>query len=127
MVPFRFDHRFIKPSMRRCRIPILSPALQTLLLVSIALLLSGGIANSQSIRLLSGQVDTSTAPEFDLSKASGDAEEPRCFLLQFNGPIQPEWIERCETIGARFHVYLPDYAYLISCSPNASQSIRSTT
>ena len=48
------------------------------------------------------------------------AADQALVLVQFQGPVQPEWRFGLEALGARIVDYVPHYAYLISLPPSAS-------
>ncbi|MCH8333003.1 S8 family serine peptidase, partial [Candidatus Sumerlaeota bacterium] len=66
--------------------------------------------------MISGQIDTATQPQADAEALdAGAGENDRTMLIvQFDGPIRPEWIAACEAAGAVFHQYLPQFAYLVT-------------
>lgn len=91
-------------------------ALARWLLVFVALLapLAGAQESHPGIYLNTGRLDT-TAP-VELRQAAGVAVAvagQRAHLIQFTGPIQPEWHAALRQTGVQILNYLPDNAYLV--------------
>lgn len=59
------------------------------------------------------QLDTSTAQVRALRKSTGAFTGRHLHLLQFAGPIKPEWFEALRQSGAQIVSYIPENAYLI--------------
>ncbi len=70
---------------------------------------------SDKIPLRVGAIDTATGAEptvtADLRSADTGSKELR--IVQFAGPIQPEWIDELSTLGLRSVSYLPPNAYVV--------------
>lgn len=80
------------------------------------------------IRLVSGEIDTSKQPQATVSSLktiAGDNSEALT-IVQFQGPIQTEWIDNLKQSGIKVHNYLPDYAYIVSFKPEKLNTIKSS-
>ena len=82
-----------------------------LLLLALGLPLAGAQESSHSIYLNTGRLDT-VAPVAlrQIAATTGAAQQ----LIQFTGPIQPEWYTALLQTGVRILHYIPDNAYLVS-------------
>ena len=60
-----------------------------------------------------GAIVTTSAQAAALRAAVGSFEGRRLHLVQFAGPIRPEWHEDLEATGADVIQYIPSYAYLV--------------
>lgn len=65
------------------------------------------------IRLNAGAIDTSLAATKQLRMPVAPFDGKSMRLIQFAGPIQPEWREALEKTGATIVTYIPSNAYLI--------------
>ena len=65
------------------------------------------------IRLNAKLLDTRAAEIRALRKPAGNFSGKRLHLVQFAGPIKPEWRAALEKHGARIVSYIPENAYLI--------------
>jgi uncharacterized repeat protein (TIGR01451 family) len=65
------------------------------------------------IELHAQRLDTRTTGVKALRAARGNFSGSRLHLVQFAGPIKPEWRGELEAIGARVVDYIPNNAYLI--------------
>ena len=96
-------------------------------LVGVCLLslgLQGGFA--QAIHLNAGDIDTSQAVPATSARALAAATTgSQLHLVQFDGPIQPEWVAQLEQDGYRIVNYIPDNAYLVYGGSTALKSLRS--
>src|SRR5450756_561055 len=71
------------------------------------------VDNYNSIQLNAKSLDT-RAPEIQaLRKGSGTFAGRRLQLVQFVGPVKPEWREALERTGVKIISYLPQNAYLV--------------
>lgn len=78
-------------------------------------------ALAQSLRLNGIEVDKSkTVASADALQKAAGASGQVVVLVQFEGPIQPGWIENIEKLGATVHHYIPEYAYLVSVPATAA-------
>ncbi|MBN1478311.1 S8 family serine peptidase [Candidatus Sumerlaeota bacterium] len=78
------------------------------------------------IGLVSGRIDTSLEPglaEGEMTRLTSGDEE-LMLLVQFEGPIQPEWLEACRDAGAEIHTYLPEFAYLMTLPAGRIAALR---
>ncbi|HZU85996.1 MAG TPA: S8 family serine peptidase, partial [Anaerolineaceae bacterium] len=51
------------------------------------------------------------------------AEDPY-FLVQFIGPIKPEWLEELQTLGVTILGYHPSYTYIVRMDPALSEAVQ---
>jgi hypothetical protein len=65
------------------------------------------------IQLHSGALDTRRAEVRSLRQARGSFTGKRLHLLQFAGPVQPQWREELLAAGAQIVCYVPGNTYLI--------------
>ena len=65
------------------------------------------------IKLNTGILNTRAAAVRALSKSVGNFSGGRLHLVQFAGPVKPEWRTALERTGARIISYIPENAYLI--------------
>jgi hypothetical protein len=68
---------------------------------------------SHFIRLNARQLDTRTPEVKALRQAAVPMPGRRLHLVQFIGPIKPEWRDALETNGAQIVHYIPENAYLV--------------
>ncbi|NUP90547.1 MAG: hypothetical protein HUU25_12140, partial [Candidatus Sumerlaeia bacterium] len=93
-----------------------------------SLILTFGLAAaplSAVIELRGGPLDTSSAPPADeaaLSAIAGPGGEGLA-LVQFDGPIQPEWLDALAAAGAEIHHAIPEFAYLVSLAPSEAEAV----
>lgn len=81
-------------------------------------------AASSVVRLNSGLLDTSTS-EVRALRGSVRAEGGKqLHLIQFAGPIRPEWYEALRRTGAQIVDYIPDNTYLVYGDPSAIERVR---
>jgi hypothetical protein len=79
-------------------------------------------AIAQPIYLNTGVIDTSRAPQrAALPGAAGD----QLHLVQFDGPIQPEWVAQLEAAGWRIVDFVPDNTYIVYGGSNARKALKS--
>jgi hypothetical protein len=71
------------------------------------------VDNYNSIQLNAKSLDTRTPEIQALRKGSGTFTGRRLQLVQFVGPIKPEWREALERMGVKIISYLPQNAYLV--------------
>lgn len=83
-------------------------------------LLSGATSNRVEIsddwnliRLNAQVMDTRVPSVKALSKARGTFSGKRLHLVQFAGPIKPEWLDELKQNGAQIVSYIPENTYLI--------------
>ena len=92
-------------------------------------LLSAGSAQvwGSEIRFVSGTIDTATAPQIDSHslRTQMGSQGKGLILVQFRGPIQPEWRAQAEKAGATFHNYIPNYAYYVTIVPENLSALKS--
>ena len=112
------------------RTPLLRCAL--LLLVALALLLSpaapqpGRADGGPQIHLQRGSFDpVNEQPPLPpgLSALAGKGASPYR-LVQFVGPVQPEWKKQAELAGAELLEYIPDYAFIARLQPQAEAALQ---
>ena len=81
---------------------------------------------AQSIHLNAGVIDASRAAKSaSLRTVSSEFAGNQLHLVQFDGPIQPEWVEQLKQDGYRIVNYIPDNAYLVYGGSTALKSLRS--
>ena len=56
--------------------------------------------------------------------AKFDANYGGYYIVQFVGPVEPEWLEKIEKMGATFYDFIPDYAYEMKISPSKLNAVR---
>ena len=69
--------------------------------------------DSNQLELNTGRIDTRSPLVKALRKSRGEFKGQRLHLVQFAGPIKPEWRAALERSGARVMSYVPNNAYLI--------------
>ncbi len=69
--------------------------------------------DSNQLELNTGRIDTRSPQVKALRKSRGQFKGQRLHLVQFAGPIKPEWRAALERSGARVMSYVPHNAYLI--------------
>ena len=69
------------------------------------------------IRLNAGTINTSVASPTRAAAASGSAK--RLFMVQFVGPIKPEWAQDIRDRGGQIVAYIPENTYLVYGDPAA--------
>lgn len=78
-------------------------------------------AAAQPIYLNAGVIDTATtAPRKAVAGATGD----QLHLVQFDGPIQPEWVAQLEAAGWRIVDFVPDNTYIVYGGISARKMLR---
>jgi hypothetical protein len=65
------------------------------------------------IRLNAQPLDTRAAQTKALRKPRGDFNGKRLHLVQFSGPVKPEWLDELRQSGAQIVSYIPANTYLI--------------
>ncbi|GEM_PF-716667 len=70
-------------------------------------------ALDDQIRLNAGAVDPSSAEVRSARRLATGFTGKRLHLVQFAGPVKPEWHEELAATGARIVSYIPDNAYLV--------------
>src|SRR5947209_7765683 len=77
------------------------------------------------ILLNAGSLDTVTAKGQERALASAAAEPPgkHMHLVQFAGPIKPEWYDALAATGVEIVTYIPNNAYLIYGSKQALRRV----
>ena len=77
-------------------------------------------AAAQPIYLNTGVIDTARAPQrAALSSDAGD----QLHLVQFDGPIQPEWVAQLEAAGWRIVDFIPDNTYIVYGGGSARKAL----
>lgn len=69
--------------------------------------------NSDFIELNAGRLDTRGPEARALRRGVGVFAGKRLHLIQFAGPIKPEWLEALQATGVRLVHYIPHNAYLV--------------
>ena len=79
----------------------------------------------QAIYLNAGTIDTGHAAQKSAARAAvGEFAGRQLHLVQFDGPIQPEWVAGLVEDGYRIVDYIPDNAYLVYGEAAALKSLR---
>ena len=85
------------------------------------------ISLAQSIHLNAGVIDTSRAVETGSVRAvAATVAGNQLHLVQFDGPIQPEWVEQLKQDGCQIVDFIPDNTYLVYGGSSALKSVRAT-
>ena len=89
-------------------------ALRALALLS-SLAFAATVAASDRIFLNAGAIDTTSdyAQTQRASAVLGSFSGKRLHLVQFTGPVQPQWVDSLAADGLRVVNYIPDNAYLV--------------
>jgi len=61
----------------------------------------------------------------DLRISSYPGGETGCYIVQFSGPVRPEWKEQIRGVGGKLSWYIPDYAFLVQMDPSVKTRIQS--
>lgn len=70
--------------------------------------------DSNGIPLQSGRIETAVqGPAAMRTKSLGMFTGRRSYLVQFAGPVKPEWVEELKDSGARVVSYVPPNSYLV--------------
>lgn len=98
--------------------------------VSLAGLLAWGASllnsSAQSIYLNAGSIDTGRAAKQASARAVTEFAGSQLRLVQFDGPIQPEWVAQLEQSGYRIVDFIPDNTYLVYGGAIALKSVRTS-
>jgi hypothetical protein len=76
------------------------------------------------IKLNAKSLNTRAAAIVALRKSAGNFSGKHLHLVQFAGPVKPEWLADLENHGAHIVSYLPENAYLIYGDSNAIAKIQ---
>ena len=71
------------------------------------------VEDADRILLNAEVVDTTTPAAKALQRSVGSFSGKRLHLVQFAGPIKPEWVKALENDGLRIVTYIPSNAYLV--------------
>jgi hypothetical protein len=71
------------------------------------------LADENRILLNAGALDTSTPEVKALQRPRGQFEGNAMQLVQFAGPVRPEWYEKLAATGVQIVTYIPTNAYLV--------------
>ena len=96
--------------------------------VAVGLALVAGLvpASASSIHLNAGDIDTGAPASRTAARSTAAATTgSQLHLVQFDGPIQPEWVAQLEQDGYRIVDFIPDNAYLVYGGASALKSMRS--
>ena len=76
------------------------------------------------VLLNSGAIDTQTTAALALrsTPTAGSGKDMR--LIQFAGPIRPEWYQALQATGVRIVTYIPNNAYLVYGTPQTLQAMQ---
>jgi hypothetical protein len=96
-----------------------------LTLCGLALALCLVSASAQTIHLNAGAIHTARAAKQAPARAVlAESTGHRLHLVQFTGPIQPEWVDQLKAGGFQIVDYIPDNAYLVYGPAAAVKSVR---
>jgi hypothetical protein len=56
--------------------------------------------------------------------ATTDENSPGLYLVQFDAPIEEEWLQAVEATGAQIAGYVPDYAYIVDLDRSMMETMR---
>lgn len=89
------------------------------LTVALAFVATSAVAPAAAgtLRFLAGELDTNTLPGLRAARAGAVAENARLVIIQFEGPIQAEWLSAVTKMGAQLRGYVPDFAYWALLDP----------
>ncbi len=79
---------------------------------------------AQSIHLNAGDIETGRAARKSAARAVTEVSGSALHLIQFDGPIQPEWVEQLKQAGYQIVDYIPENAYLVYGGSSALKSVR---
>ena len=81
-------------------------------------------SQAQLIQLNAGAIDTGRAAKSSVDRAAAATSGNQLRLVQFDGPIQPEWVAQLTAAGFQVVDYIPENAYLVYGGSAAVQSVR---
>ncbi len=84
-------------------------------------------SHAQTIHLNAGDIKTSRSAMEATAQPTRDGAGNGLHLVQFDGPIQPEWVDQLKQSGYRIVDYIPENAYLVYGGLSALQSVRART
>jgi hypothetical protein len=79
------------------------------------------------VRLNAGQLDTRTPGIKARRKAVGGFNGKKLHLIQFAGPVKPEWMAALEQTGVKIVSYIPENTYLVSGNAKSLSQMQSWT
>ena len=83
------------------------------------------LAPAQSIQLNAGAIDTGRAAKKSPARAvAANFAGNHLQLVQFDGPIQPEWVAQLQSSGFQIVDYIPENAYLVYGGAAAVKSLQ---
>ena len=105
--------------------------MKSFLCVSVAVCLSwvAGLSSlqAQTIHLNAGDIDTQAPATRSAARAAvAPTTGSQLHLVQFDGPIQPEWVSQLVADGYRIVDFIPDNAYLVYGDSSALKSARAS-
>ena len=96
-------------------------------------LVASGLTNTRNAQIVDGNnlillnagtIDTRTAEAQAMRSASVGRAGNQMRLIQFAGPIRPEWFQALVATGARVVTYIPNNTYLVYGSSRTLQAVR---
>ena len=63
-------------------------------------------------------------PEPNQKLRTSETEGENYYLLQFNGPVYPNWKDKISEEGGIFHSYIPHFAYIVQMTPQEKNKIQ---
>ncbi len=83
---------------------------------------------AQMIRLRAVEFDTSEkapSPPHIFSLTAAEIEEKRNYwIVQFVGPVKPEWSEKIRDLGGKLHSYIPENAFLVEMTSETKEKVQ---
>jgi hypothetical protein len=102
---------------RNCLKVVLAAALFTLPIVKPA---SADRTVPHTIKMKAAEIDTSGP---NLSIFSAPFPGDHFYIVQFSGPVQESWKNRISELGAKFHGYLPDDAFIVKMDASTAAQV----
>ncbi len=93
-------------------------------IASLFLAAAARAADKPLIRLNSGVIDTDRPDIQARQSAAGSSAGRRLHLVQWDGPIQPAWVDALTASGVQVIDYIPDNSYLVYGTAGQIQSMR---
>ncbi|MGC2424067.1 MAG: S8 family serine peptidase [Nitrospirota bacterium] len=76
------------------------------------------------LKLLKATIDTRVAAMLPESAESvSPAGHNNFYILQFDGPVQEDWLNNLKAMGVQFYSYIPENAYIVKMSPELHSAV----
>ena len=82
------------------------------------------VDDNNVVLLNSGSIDTTTPEAQAMRSAASGGGGKQMRLVQFPGPIRPDWYQALGDTGVRIVTYIPNNAYLVYGEPSALLSVQ---